>query len=140
MMSMNTAIMEKGMKMAATTESASKERGQRAKKLRESHGLTMSQLAARIGVDMRTIARWEAHGTSEQNLERVMHSLELERASREGKSAESSGIDLSGVSTLDLALELAQRARAWEDRDRKINTLMDRAIDNSMEWILPPGL
>lgn len=89
------------------------------KKMRADAKLTQAELAARLGVTVRTVARWEGGVTSLpegvlQNVEKAINrDAKIERR------------DLHGAAAIDLALEVTERLRhldALEEANRQLRS------------------
>ena len=97
-----------------------RQNGEAIRAAREDAGFPRRQLAHRMGVEARTLARWELDGTEYDNLVKAFQSIRALRLNMEGVTPAGRVVDLSKVSTVDLAEELVRRSRMMEDRDRKL--------------------
>ena len=118
----------------------SKARGIKARKLRESNGLTRPILADMINRSERTIFRWETEGISEDNFRLIEDGID---ASKTAQARGASGFSrlsteaLRTASTLDLALELVSRARKIEDRNRGLDNIKRTLEEEGFGYLLP---
>lgn len=97
-----------------------RQNGDEIRAAREDAGFPRSQLAQRIGIESRTLARWELEGTDFDNLVKAFQCIRALRQNMEGVTPAGRIVDLSKVSTVDLAEELVRRSRIMEDRDRSL--------------------
>lgn len=115
---------DEGIDVSAETKqfqwNSRRQNGEAIRAAREDAGFPRSRLAQRMGIEARTLARWELDGTDYDNLVKAFQSMRALRQNMEGISASGRIVDLSKVSTVDLAEELVRRARMMEDRDRKL--------------------
>lgn len=79
------------------------------RELRSEHGFTQSQLAGRLGMHARSVARWEAADTliSDEMADRIRGAFTLERKP----------LDLSRATATELATELLRRAQRWDRQE-----------------------
>ena len=115
------------------------DRGEAIRKARQEGGWTRAALARRIGVQDRTVARWEHDGTDQNNLVIAFQAMRALRLNMEGVIP-GKGIDLSKVSTLDLTVELERRARVMEARDRAYLEMRNNLERDGLKAYIHPGL
>lgn len=112
--------------------------GREVRRRREGVHMPRAQLAAALSVDQRTLARWELEGTTEENLERVIKTLDRMRPMMAG--AFPRPVTMDNISTVDLAVELLKRARLMEVRDDKVLELKKNLQDAELDYLWPGGL
>lgn len=113
--------------------------GTEMRRRRDHDGVARSRLSGVLGVDPRTLARWEkgGAGATMDNLHLVTRALE---SLRQDMGGEPIFTDLSKISTLELALELTSRARIMESRDRTILDLKSNLQKAELDYLWPEGL
>jgi transcriptional regulator with XRE-family HTH domain len=112
--------------------------GREVRRRREAVSMPRAQLAGALSVDVRTLARWELEGTTEDNLQRVVETLERMRPMMSGTFPKAMTLDK--ISTVDLAVELLKRSRIMEVRDSKLLELKKNLNDSELGYLWPEGL
>lgn len=117
-----------------------KQNGDTIRAHREEAGLTRAKVAQRLAVETRTLARWELEGAPFEKLARVFQAVRAMRLNMEAVTPGGAVRAMSKISTVDLALELLQRARTMEDRDRQLLDLRHNLEARGLGKLFPPGL
>lgn len=112
--------------------------GQAIRDAREDVNMTRPELAAHVGKDWRTIARWELEGTSHKNLVTALRGISGARQNMSG--AREKALLLSKVSTVDLVVELMGRARLMEERDARLLAFKKDLEARQLGHLFPMGL
>lgn len=111
-------------------------------KRREESNLPRTPIADKVGISERTLFRWEMEGTTMQNRERVLEALNYMHLSPSGRMAVSriDDQDLRRVSSVDLASELLERARIFDNYTQMVEDMKNRMKRDNLDYYLPPGL
>lgn len=109
---------------------------------RERAGLPRTPVADKVGISERTLFRWEMEGTTMANRERVISALNSMHYTPAGRP----NVDhldpkeLRKASSVDLASELLERARIFDNYTTMVEDLKARMKEDNLGYYLPPGL
>lgn len=114
----------------------SKELGAELKSIRTGYGISRRILTDLTGVSERTLSRWETEGVRSEKydeLVEVMASYIAEQARARAGVTTLSPLTPADIPTVDLALELAERARRMEERNRAFDKLKEELVARELD-------
>lgn len=111
-------------------------------KRREATGLPRLPVAEKVGISERTLFRWEMEGTHMANRERVIDALSTMHYTPSGQPnvARLDPAELRKAASIDLAYELLERARIFDNYTQMVEDLKRRMSHDNLGHYLPPGL
>lgn len=109
---------------------------------REATGLSRTPVAEKAGISERTLFRWEMEGTTMANHERIVNTLNSVHYTPSGRPnvARIDSSELRKASSVDLASELLERARIFDNYTQMVEDLKNRMLKDNLGHYLPPGL